>query len=131
MSRKAEEAGERRLPVVPPRRVSADDLKITVDGQDYFPRQGQWVEFIRPIPWAYFMAERKREEAGDDPGRMYEAWQGLRETLASLLWDWNWTDIDGNPLPCPHNNVDALNSCSIEETAWLNRKVTPTPDPQS
>lgn len=46
-----------------------------------------------------------------------------RKSFGELVFDWNWVDNDGNPLPKPHNNPDVFGALYNEELEWITRAI--------
>ena len=113
----------------PPRRVPSDDFVTTVDGIDYHPHEGEWIEIVGTLSVAEYQATIRMSLIGvelsatDDPRehlslteRHFEA---ICAGLAHHIVDWSWTDPFGAPLPSPFNRPDVLQSLSPDELGYL------------
>ena len=115
------------------RRVASDDCVITIDGEACSLHEGEWVEVrsgmtveaIGSIHSLAAMAPKLAELEGED-GEAARRWAIMHDSfgeaiqlLSSRLVAWTWTDDDGEPLPQPRRNPDALRSLRLEEIYYL------------
>lgn len=92
--------------------VTADDLVVTVDGEEYRPHAGEMVRLCGPRPGWWFLEALARLQASDGT-----VTSELLEALAGVVCEWDWTDDEGQPLPPP--SADVLRRLSIPEVMWL------------
>ena len=108
----------------PLRRVYADDFTLSIDGVEYRPHAGEWVEYsVVGTVGAYLDLLRSRsvevvpssEESAEETAAFVER---TREEVRRRLAAWDWTDMaTGEPLPQPREGgIDRL---SLAETLWL------------
>ncbi len=45
------------------------------------------------------------------------------QLMAECVVDWNWVDDDGNPLPKPHNNPDAIRKLTMPELMFIGEQL--------
>ncbi len=44
--------------------------------------------------------------------------------LADHIYDWNWVDDDGNPLPLPSQDISVLDRLTVQESTFLAECIT-------
>lgn len=119
---------------LPPRRVVCDDFVITVDGVEYRPHAGQYVEFrgqstIREYLRTLRLLELHGMAGADLMARPSGEVQGLvselraitAENIAGLagaIISWDWTDEAGNAYPSPPSAEDLSGLC-VQEIGFL------------
>lgn len=109
---------------VPARRVYADDFSLTLDGIEYHPHAGEWVEY-RPVGsvGAYLDLLRSRAvkvvpEDEDEAEATAAYVERAREEVRRRVVAWDWTDITtGEPLPPPREG--GIECLSLAEMLWL------------
>lgn len=116
-----------------PRRVPSDDCAVVIDGDTYYPHEGEWVELVGSTTVGDFMAlanlERVSVELDAARGEPDEALQMLRamdgyfsqvcDGLARRVTAWTWTDDQSQPLPNPKGNPDAFAALRPDELKYL------------
>jgi hypothetical protein len=55
----------------------------------------------------------------ENPTQVLGMIERFGEILSEMLVDWNWTDGEGDPLPKPKKNPDAIGELTFEELNWL------------
>ena len=121
---------------IPPRRVDSSDCvvyvgrvvkdgKITEPGTPYKVHEGEWVEVL-PVPTMqdYLVVGSLFGTDGNaSPTEqlvaMGKALDNVCLQLSTRLTAWNWTDMQGLPLPQPHGNPAVLKSLTNDELVWL------------
>jgi hypothetical protein len=100
---------------IPPVRVPADDCPTQATGGDtVYLHAGEWVEVL-PLPdYQMLIALRRMAASTDDV-----AYDRLCERMARRVTAWSLTDVDGEPLPQPWRNVDAIRELGVGEHMWL------------
>jgi len=113
------------MPKIPGRRINSDDCLITVDGQQHAVHKGEWVEVLAIKSIAQHLAalELQRYAAGGDTKAMAQALESLCQELSNRVLDWNWTDLDSQPLPRPYRQPAIIKSLSEDELLWLVRAI--------
>lgn len=107
----------------PLRHIPSDDCAVVVDGETYYPHEGESLSLIggaRPIR-LFQVVNRLRqasvqvEALQDEPDGAVQIaelldpqFEELCELLASRIVDWTWTDARGQPLPPPNARAVAL-----------------------
>ncbi|MDY6957629.1 MAG: hypothetical protein SVK08_00595 [Halobacteriota archaeon] len=121
---------------IPPKKVKADDCmiyvgrviqdgKITDPGTPYAVHEGEWVEVfpvgsVQQTLNLFKLVSAATEEQQEEGVKKLEAsLTELCEELASHLVGWNWTDNNGDPLPQPHKNPEAIKLLTEDELLWL------------
>lgn len=118
---------------IPAKRVPSDDFTVTVEGVEYHPHEGEWVE-IRPTMSVKSMKRINQLMAmqyaadsidGDEDEkniRMIELMTGyfddITEAIETRVIGWNWTDNDGEPMPQP-SAPGWIDVISIDEMMYL------------
>lgn len=120
----------------PARRVPSDDYVVTVDGQDYAPHAGEWIDIIPGYTVGDMLDASRfqkllddRGSIGDDEPEAMAEWltradRVLVDLAASIdrrLVGWSWTDARGRPLPTP--TADVIASLTWAELNYLLRAV--------
>ena len=101
------------------------DGKVVIPGVPHYVHQGEWVEFLPVTSMGDLLALLKgltpeNDSAGETTPEVLGARITSRcEWLANQLVAWDWTDLLGAPLPCPHGKPDVLLRLSNDELMWL------------
>ena len=120
-----------------PVRLRTDDCVVTVNGADYTPHEGEWVEVLigqtpadfRVMRASAEMASRIAQLEGEDDEALRrivtvdDGYADLIDAVRPRLVAWNWTDDLGQPLDQPRENPDVFNKLRIEEVLYLARAV--------
>lgn len=115
------------------RRVPSDDCVITVDGVEFHPHEGEWVEVIAGFRIGDLRAQRglaelqprleavegESQEGARKLAMMDDSFAELVDALSTRVRRWSWTDDDGAPLPQPYRNPDAFRPLRLEEIYYL------------
>jgi len=119
--------------------VVADDLLVTDDdGEEFAPRQGEWVKLRKKFPMRLLRvgAQLSRLYAGGeddiDMEEVEDAFDQLIGLLAPLIVDWNWTNHkeDGSEdgklpiLTLPRQEPDILWDLDEGELMWILDKIS-------
>ena len=107
---------------IPPARIQSDDCavyvgreivdgEITNQGTPYYVHAGEWVELHPCRSLKEIMALSSVAAASTDGLHV------LCAQLAKRLVAWDWTGMDGEPLPPP--SVDVLEELTDDEVMWL------------
>lgn len=116
-----------------PIRVPADDCLVTVGDEQYAVHEGEWVEVLPVLKARDMQALNALSTVGDrmavaqgdanESVQVAEILDGAFADVAALLADrvraWNWTDMDGMPLPQPYGRVDVITSLTTDEMFYL------------
>lgn len=119
----------------PPIRIPSDDCRIVLDGQEFFPHEGEWVETLAGMTVAEYkainamgnLAERLAQVKGDpDEEEKVNAlidgqFDQICDVLAARVVAWNWTDDAGRPLPQPNGTPAIFHRLRSHELNWLVR----------
>lgn len=100
-----------------PKRLSVRRLdSLEVQGDD------SWV--VIKYPTVEFMRQTllDKPDAEQNTRVMFDF--GVKLIQEHVL-DWNWVDDDGNPLPTPKNDPDAVRQLTSMELQWLASQLTP------
>lgn len=117
---------------LPPRRVKSDDFTLVIDGKEYHPHAGEYVDYVRGIPWGFLSVLRGSMEVdASDAKAVLTEWSRIVSVLPSCIIGWTWTDVQGLPLPAPYQNPRAFDLLSEDELVWLWQNAIPKPNPQS
>jgi len=128
---RAEEQPEAKIirgkPKFQAERIKADNCLVLVDGKAYAVHVGEWVDLltVRQIGAmeTYCALSILHEVAEQTPRAVVDRLREVREILSEVIQGWNWTDIDGQALPQPYHNPDALRRLTIDEVVWLLEKT--------
>lgn len=113
--------------------VPSDDCDVTVNGETYFPHEGETITLIPGLSAGAvsaintFMSIGTRIDAvsgePDEGARVTaiadEALQKLCAALASRVVSWTWTDAAGRPLPQPDGTPEPLLALESSELLWI------------
>lgn len=116
---------------IPPKRISSDDCvvyvgrkiegdKIVCQGVPYKVHEGEWVEVI-PVTSIGEAIAISRMMGADlkQTSKIAEGLNQICEGLAKRITDWDWTDMEGKPLPNPHDDPDVIKLLTEDEIIWL------------
>ena len=117
----------------PTKRIACDECPVIVDGQTYYPHEGQWVEVVPvgSMREMFVMGDYSRlvvdiAAAEDDPDlapemnqRATQMNQAVLQVLADRIVNWNLTDAYGRELPKPNGTPQAIDRISQSEMWWL------------
>lgn len=111
---------------IPPQKILSDDCvvyvgrvieddEITDPGTAYKVHEGEYVELfpcrsLKEIILLNELAESSNLRA-------------LSEELAKRVLAWNWTGMDYEPYPQPHNSPETIQDLTDDEFAWLLQAV--------
>lgn len=119
------------------RRIPSDDCIVTVDGQEYDPHVGEWIEATKKVSpsdirlmtelgtlGVKLQALEGEEGASDHQlAMMDESLVTALDVIADRIADWNWTDEHGNPYPRPSTERAAFRAAlprlSMDEVYYL------------
>lgn len=114
---------------VPARRINSDDCKVTVDGEDFFPHVGEWVEIAGGRLFGEVMLNWEVSDMtaleGKSPSEqvrlLNQRYEKLLTHVLGRVKGWSWTDDDGNPYPNPptEDAVRRLSEAEVNYLAWL------------
>ncbi|MDO8704082.1 MAG: hypothetical protein Q7J84_03970 [Sulfuricaulis sp.] len=116
-----------------PRRIPSDDCAVSIDGAEYHPHEGEWVEMMtgmslgeikalerfRKASVEYQAAQGEPNETERILGIIDGAFTAICAMLANKIVAWNWTDLRGQPLPPPDGKPEVLERLNVEELMWL------------
>ena len=128
---------------IPAQRVPSDDCLIYVgrvigdgciieQGTPYAVHKGEWVEVLRlgairqylalmHLTQGAALASKELDEVNqvEVATGMENALNDLCHELAQRVIRWNWTGMDGKPLPQPYQNDQAIKDLTEDELIWL------------
>jgi hypothetical protein len=131
----------------PLRPVPSDDCAVTINGETYYPHEGETVWIVGKASvgelQSYWEFRQKVRELPSENGRpaddaTLEAWNAYNrsyEERLSLSFDdlcqmvagrvakWDWTDDVGNPLPQPDGSLEPMKRLRTEELNWLHAVI--------
>lgn len=120
---------------IPLRRVYADTYTLTVDGVEYRPHAGEWVEFS-PLGTVGAYIDGLRLKASPPPTedeedeRLLAIVERIRSEVRRRVVAWDWTDaVSGEPLPQPREG--GLEALSLGEMLWLQSAMSGDADPKA
>ncbi len=105
------------------------DCKVTVNGVDYFPHEGEAIS-VRPVmPVAELEKLMAFYEMANNQGETEDSMQKLKDAnsifdeactiLSTHILGWNWTNNEGEALPTPNKNPEGIKQLSAEEIFYL------------
>lgn len=120
----------------PVRRVPCDDCTVEIDGVEYRPHAGEYVEIVgggsiealqfawrrvRPTPEPPEEASDKEKEVWREQrtAEVNSYFEELCAALARRVVAWSWTDDAGQPIPQPEGNPERLKILRPEELYFL------------
>ncbi len=117
----------------PTRRVPSDDCEVTIDGEDYTPHVGEWIEVIPRLSVGEVrlfrslnalqpkLAAIEGDDGADASGiaLMDDSFQEVLAVLRHRVLAWNWTDDADEPYPQPRDAPDVFEQLRIEEIYYL------------
>lgn len=119
---------------IPSRRIASDDCIVHVgrqidleskqiisEGTPYAVHEGEWVEIlpIGSIRKYLALMQLTQSVQNQDPTTLESALDRLCHEIAERVLDWNWTGMDGQPLPKPYRNVEVMRGLCEDELIWL------------
>lgn len=106
---------------IPPKRVPSDDCILVVEGVEYTPHKGEWIDIVPFMTVRQEIAIIELLQSGkqNDANKANRSTQILCEEAANRVVDWNWTDLEGNPLPKPYRNPGVLHQLSNDELGYI------------
>ena len=99
------------------------------DGEEFYPRAGQWVEIRKKTSGRDYAAMLRLAALGEDRGEdvstsdaieMFESMPEMYALIAHKIVAWNWTDLwgdedeDGNLPLLPPPSVEVLETLDFE-----------------
>ena len=123
---------------IPPKRIPSDDCtvyvgrvvtdgKITEPGTPYRVHEDEWVEIL-PVQTVGQTLEIVRLQSAltgaATVAESADAFEALCGCVSNRLLAWNWTDLEGQAMPQPKNQPDAVQSLTNDELAWLIRVLS-------
>lgn len=116
----------------PIKRIAADTCAVTIEGETYYPHEGEWVELYTgrtvgeersaakmAILASQFSATDDPQEIAGIGEEINACYDDLSALLCSRLVAWSWTDDRDNPLPQPDGTPAVLQYLRAEEIGWL------------
>ena len=116
---------------IPPRKIDSTDCvvhvgqkiedgKIVDEGDAFNIHEGEWVKIVPYISMRESMALVNIANLSADSGTdSLKSLQEMCNALAERVFDWNWTDNIGEPMPKPYKNPEVLMNLQNEELIWL------------
>lgn len=127
---KPRKPGRRASPTV---KVFADDLvRLDDEGQEYCPREGEWVLLKRRFKMKLLRVAGRLErlsESAESVAELAEAFDELATLLAGQAVSWSWSDLEAEPdeegnLPLlPPPSAEVLWELEQDELFWLMEKL--------
>lgn len=122
--------GTGRKPKIPPVWHMADSCMVTVgrvmdgdtiidEGTAYPVHEGERVAILpaASVQESIILGQISREATADrNTGELFER---LCQMLSHRVIEWDWTDLQWEPLPQPYGNADAIAMLTNEEVLWL------------
>ncbi len=125
-----------------PRHIPSDGCGVRIDGEVYYPHEGEWVELVASetigelrarVAFARLGPELDAVKGEPDEGRQMNAimeahYASLTEHLAERIFEWSWTDLHGRPLPSPADGDGkplGLLKLRADELYWLLTATAP------
>ena len=132
---------------VPVQRIQSDDCLVYVgrvigegsiieEGTPFPVHKGEWVEVLRLGAIRQYLAlmhmiqgaaaaskdlsEAERIDATKD---LEQSLDELCHEIAGRIVNWNWTDMQGSPLPIPYRNDKVIKDLTEDELIWLTQAV--------
>ncbi len=124
-------------------RIPSDECTVTVGGKEYHVHRGQAVEIVgtrsvgeMKASWAFNrlsveidavkVADDATDKAKDEANAktmalLEDHYDGLLEWMAKRIVTWDWTGLNGLPLPIPDGTPGPLLALSPEELFYLMR----------
>ena len=109
----------------PPRREASDSFTVTIDGKEYQPHAGEWIDWRgRGTVGSLIVSLRLQKllrvsgldaEEAEETSGLYE--QVCRD-IADFIVGWSWTDDSSEPYPSPPG-PEVIRSLSYEELFYL------------
>lgn len=104
------------------RRILSDDFVVVVNGVQFNPHEGEWIDVMpvqsvadlrQRIKLAQMQVELDALQGEPDAERKQIAildanLPPLCEMLGRVILGWNWTDLAGKLLPNPHNEPGVM-----------------------
>tara|TARA_R110002020_G_scaffold86938_2_gene214572 strand:- start:2016 stop:2477 length:462 start_codon:yes stop_codon:yes gene_type:complete len=116
---------------IPPRKIDSSDCivhvgqkveegKIVDEGDAFKIHEGEWVKIVPYISMKESMALVNIANLSTDSGTdSLKSLQEMCSALSERIFDWNWTDNIGQPMPKPYKNPEVLMNLQNEELIWL------------
>lgn len=119
---------KKNKPPIKAEKISLDDFTTEVDGQEYHPHEGEYVEVIpirqlSSLKNLMRLAQFNAEEFNLGDPKILDQYDGLTKYLSDVIFDWNLTDDGGDNLPRPFKNPEIIEKLSLEEINYLVAKL--------
>lgn len=127
--KKADKDKAKKKPPVKWERITCDDFKVEVDGEEYFPHLDEWVDIIpirqlSDLKNLMLLAQTQViENAGLDDPRVMTQYDQVCVYLSDSIFKWNWTDSTGEELPQPYKKPKVIEMLGIDEIGYLIGKL--------
>tara|TARA_Y100000310_G_scaffold345131_1_gene462058 strand:+ start:2924 stop:3370 length:447 start_codon:yes stop_codon:yes gene_type:complete len=107
--------------------------RVVEEGTAYPIHKGEWVEIL-PVTsigeyieyskllggnWDDLAADDKADHLREMGATVNQAFDKMVHEVSKRVYDWDWTDLRGDPLPKPHNNPQVIAALSVDEVIWL------------
>lgn len=108
---------------IPNRRLPSDDFTVTVDGTDYHPHAGEWLEVgpTRTLRQLKFLEDATAPLDGEGSSDYFKRLWAAMTAGGVYLLAWNWT-ANGQPLP-PVDTPDIWLDLTDDECLYVVQKV--------
>ena len=116
---------------IPPRKIDSSDCvvhvgqkiedgKIVDEGDAFHIHEGEWVKIVPYVSMKESMALVNIANLSTDSGTdSLKSLQDMCSAFSERVFDWNWTDNIGQPMPKPYKNPEVLMNLQNEELIWL------------
>jgi hypothetical protein len=98
---------------------------VVEKGVGYDVHKGESVVLLPVGSVAQYMTVLDMQDAvaSKNEAALKATFNRLCAELAAKVLSWNWTDMDGNPMPPPHGHPEVLAALTEDELSWLLRAV--------
>ncbi len=120
---------------IPSKRIPADDClvyvgrqiqdgKVVEPGTGYPVHKDEWVEVVPVASVGQMLAIVRVQRAVANTPQGSQAFEELCREVSNRVKDWNWTDLEGEPLPKPYRNPEAVKALTNDELLWLIKAIS-------
>ena len=104
------------------------DGDVEDEGKAYQVHKGESIKVLPIMSVRQYIAWNKMMGSLTDPAKLEEALDSICLELSNKVVDWDWTDLNGEPLPKPYHNPDVFKQLAEEEIVWLSSALVETPE---
>lgn len=124
---------QRKKAPVKTEHYTCDDFEMEgADGETYHPHLDEWIEVLpirrlselrNVMEMATFASQEGTTDLVLSDPRVMNQYSRLTRYLSDVIFNWNFTDEDGNVLPRPYRQPEVIENLSFDEINYLTSKL--------